>query len=79
LFDAERRSLPANRTLRLDGTRVVAPFGHDTVYAFVVDDDSKLPDATGDSPANATQWIESLERAGLRAGGSLVLVTASRR
>lgn len=80
LFDAERRELPAGRLLRLDGSAVVEPFGHDTVYAFVVGDDAGLPrDAQAADACDAARWASTIEGAGLRAGGSLVLVTAAPR
>jgi hypothetical protein len=80
LFDAERRELPAGRLLRLDGSEVVGPFGHDTVYAFVVADDAGLPrDADAAAGFDASRWVAALESAGLRAGGSLVLITTAGR
>ncbi len=79
LFDAERRELPAGRVLRLDGSKTVEPFGHDTVYAFVVGDDAGLPRDAAAVGLDAARWVQVLEGAGLRAGGSLVLVTAAAR
>jgi hypothetical protein len=80
LFDAERRELPAGRLLRLDGSEVVEPFGHDTVYAFVVADDAGIPrDPAAAAGFDATQWVQAIEGAGPRAGGSLVVITTAPR
>jgi hypothetical protein len=80
LFAAERRELPAERLLRLDGSSVVEPFGHDVVYAFVLADDAALPlDFAAPAGLDVGTWTTALQAAGLRAGGSLVLFTSARR